>query len=259
MYDITELNDKLVTELKEIARLMKVPNYDDLRKQELIYKILDQQALEPDSTKNIREKMGDKPKAEKTANPADDSSRPKRKRVPPEKEETAEAKEVKTEKPAPAPREKSEKLEPSVKVNPGRPERKPVTAPGHRPTPPPPVTPSVAPSQPSTPSPSPAAGPAPVQQPYNHEHRPQQYQRFENDRGFRPQHRRDFREPEAPIDPDSLVVCEGVLEVMPDGFGFLRSRDDTYLTSPDDVFLTPHQSTHCGRKIGDPGNGVVRP
>ena len=45
MYDILELNDKLVNELKEIARLMSIPNYDELRKQELIYKILDQQAL----------------------------------------------------------------------------------------------------------------------------------------------------------------------------------------------------------------------
>ena len=57
MYDILELNDKLVSELKEIARLMNLPNYDDFRKQELIYKILDQQALHPEESKNIREKL----------------------------------------------------------------------------------------------------------------------------------------------------------------------------------------------------------
>ena len=63
MYDIIELNDKLVPELKEIARLMNIPNYDDFRKQDLIYKILDQQALNPDSTKTIRESVIAKPSA----------------------------------------------------------------------------------------------------------------------------------------------------------------------------------------------------
>ena len=112
MYDILELNDKLVSELKEIARLMNLPNYDDFRKQELIYKILDQQALHPEESKNIRENLGSKApakaaKAEKTEKPekaeaketaapveksapskqvAEDdnqSGRPKRKRVSP--------------------------------------------------------------------------------------------------------------------------------------------------------------------------------
>ena len=47
MYDILELNDKLVSELKEIAKKLVVPGYEALRKQDLIYKILDQQALTP--------------------------------------------------------------------------------------------------------------------------------------------------------------------------------------------------------------------
>ena len=57
MYDILELNDKLVNELKEIARLMSIPNYDELRKQELIYKILDQQALNPQASNSIKESL----------------------------------------------------------------------------------------------------------------------------------------------------------------------------------------------------------
>lgn len=57
MYDFLELNDKLVNELKEIARLMNIPNYDELRKQELIYKILDQQALNPTASNSIRESL----------------------------------------------------------------------------------------------------------------------------------------------------------------------------------------------------------
>ena len=57
MYDILELNDKLVNELKEIARLMTIPNYDELRKQELIYKILDQQALNPQASNSIKDSL----------------------------------------------------------------------------------------------------------------------------------------------------------------------------------------------------------
>src|SRR5438309_1958910 len=60
MYDILELNDKLISELKEIARLMNIQNYDELRRQELIYKILDQQALNPSSTTAIKESLAGK-------------------------------------------------------------------------------------------------------------------------------------------------------------------------------------------------------
>ena len=88
----------------------------------------------------------------------------------------------------------------------------------------------------------------------------QQPSRFDNDRNnnnFR--QRRDFREPEQAPDPDSLVTCEGVLEIMPDGFGFLRSSDFHYLTSPDDVYVTQQQIKMFGLKTGDTVKGVVRP
>src|SRR5436189_6228653 len=63
MYDILELNDKLVNELKEIARLMNIPNYDELRKQELVYKILDQQALNPAASDAIKTSLNSSPNA----------------------------------------------------------------------------------------------------------------------------------------------------------------------------------------------------
>jgi transcription termination factor Rho len=47
MYDIIELNNKLVGELKEIAKNLNIPKYEALKKQELIYKILDHQAINP--------------------------------------------------------------------------------------------------------------------------------------------------------------------------------------------------------------------
>ena len=64
---------------------------------------------------------------------------------------------------------------------------------------------------------------------------------------------------EAPIDPDTLIMAEGVLEVMPDGFGFLRSSDFNYLTSPDDVYVSLQQIKMWGLKTGDTVKGSVRP
>ena len=49
MYDIIELNNKLVGELRDIAKSLDIPKYEALKKQELIYKILDQQAIKPSS------------------------------------------------------------------------------------------------------------------------------------------------------------------------------------------------------------------
>ncbi|MFM2136804.1 MAG: hypothetical protein RL021_2204 [Bacteroidota bacterium] len=281
MYDITELNDKLVNELKEIARSMNIPNSDDLRKQELIYKILDQQALTPaafpktekparvgrptkeqKATKEAKEAKETKENKETKETKATDSekdsaagdgARPRRQRVVPENRETETPEQV--------------KLEPSVKVTQNRPERRPVH---------PPLENRPAPASMNAPA-SPDAQPMqrqqqqPAQQPAQQQQQQQQQQsfqqpsyqqqggqqRFDNDRNFR--HRRDFREPEQAPDPDSLVTCEGVLEIMPDGFGFLRSSDFHYLTSPDDVYVTQHQIKLFGLKTGDTVKGVVRP
>ena len=55
------------------------------------------------------------------------------------------------------------------------------------------------------------------------------------------------------------IEGEGVLEVMPDGFGFLRSADYNYLNSPDDVYVSPSQIKLFGLKAGDTVSGVIRP
>src|SRR5205085_8448863 len=128
MYDILELNDKLVNEIKEIARLMEIPNYDELRKQELIYKILDQQALNPSASNSIRESLVSKfsnnsakmnlqevPSKEDKNQDNESSTRPKRKRVSPGEESEIKKMPV--------------VLEPSVKVPASRPSPPPVQAP----------------------------------------------------------------------------------------------------------------------------------
>lgn len=58
---------------------------------------------------------------------------------------------------------------------------------------------------------------------------------------------------------DGEVVVEGVLEIMPDGYGFLRSSDFNYLNSPDDVYVAQNQIKLVGLKTGDTVRGVIRP
>ncbi len=244
MYDILELNDKLVNEIKEIARLMEIPNYDELRKQELIYKILDQQALNPTASNSIREsliskfsndttkmELQDVPLKEVKNYEGESSSKPKRKRVSP-----GEDSEIKK---APV------VLEPSVKVPANRPAQ---ATQSH----------SMAQTQIQTNTPEiiersnePASKPFVRQETDRNNNQNQQNSIIRQ--------RREIIVPEPVIDPDSLIPAEGVLEIMPDGFGFLRSSDFNYLTSPDDIHVSLAQIKLYGLKTGDTVLGTVRP
>lgn len=68
------------------------------------------------------------------------------------------------------------------------------------------------------------------------------------------------QQPAAPLyNFDGFIEATGVLEVMPDGYGFLRSSDYNYLSSPDDVYVTQSQIKHHGLKTGDVVEGTIRP
>ena len=67
------------------------------------------------------------------------------------------------------------------------------------------------------------------------------------------------REPIFTVEFDGIIMGEGVLEMMPDGYGFLRSSDYNYLSSPDDVYVSPSQIKTFGLKSGDTVIGPVRP
>ena len=67
------------------------------------------------------------------------------------------------------------------------------------------------------------------------------------------------REPVFTVEFDGMIMGEGVLEMMPDGYGFLRSSDYNYLSSPDDVYVSPSQIKIFGLKSGDTIYGPVRP
>jgi len=77
--------------------------------------------------------------------------------------------------------------------------------------------------------------------------------------------RRPQQQPQQPVREDyswefeGIVSCEGVLEMMPDGYGFLRSADYNYLSSPDDVYVSQSQIKLFGLKTGDTVKGTIRP
>ncbi|MCM1291860.1 MAG: transcription termination factor Rho [Prevotella sp.] len=67
------------------------------------------------------------------------------------------------------------------------------------------------------------------------------------------------RRPDLLFDFEGILVSSGVLEVMPDGYGFLRSSDYNYLSSPDDVYVSQQQIQQYGMKTGDVVQGGIRP
>lgn len=82
----------------------------------------------------------------------------------------------------------------------------------------------------------------------------------ENERRNNANNNRRERAPREPeFDLDGMVEADGILEMMPDGYGFLRSADYNYLTSPDDVYVSPSQIKLFGLRTGDTVRGPVRP
>ena len=78
-----------------------------------------------------------------------------------------------------------------------------------------------------------------------------------NNPNFKGKKQNNFRDSDYEF--DGIIESEGVLEMMPDGYGFLRSSDYNYLASPDDIYLSTSQIRLFGLKTGDTVKGVVRP
>ena len=72
------------------------------------------------------------------------------------------------------------------------------------------------------------------------------------------QHKNDEAEAKKDFNFDGLVTIEGVLEILPDNYGFLRSSDFSYISSPDDVYVSTNQMRNYGLKTGDTVKGIVR-
>ncbi len=251
MYNIEELNLKLLSELKEVAEQLGAKNYKRLAKEELIYKILDQQAVAPEeklpkSEKPERKKPAPKPK-EKTDNPErkKPNPRPAAKRKPRVQRENV-AKEESAAKPESTtakPENKGDAASDILKSFGLEVEKSDATP---------------APS--STPAPAEVKKEQPTREPVSKDRK-----KFSNDN--RPQKRENPNHPNPNQkrnnnilkEFDGLVENEGVLEMMQDGYGFLRSSDYNYLASPDDIYVSPSQIKLFGLKTGDTVCGQIRP
>lgn len=188
--DINELNAKLVSELREIAKLIGISDADKLRKQELIQKIISSGDESNEPAEVLEEAAPEAAAAEE---------RP-RKRT-----RTVKVAEPVTFRPR---REETQGEETS----------RAYTEPAKRPE----TTEDVAASNGKVTA-SRTEAPATV------------------------------------TDFDNVIVNEGVLEIMPDGYGFLRSSDYNYLTSPDDIYVSQSQIKLFGLKTGDTVRGSIRP
>lgn len=227
-YDILQLNDMLVPELVDVADKMSIKNARSLDKQTLVYKILDQQALLSGGKETH----------------ADDAKKPRARKVKAEAATTDKPVAVADEDKKPRPRKpRTELAEEKAAANAAaevKPEVRDV-----------PVT--IEESGIVMPSATEDAiqQPEQPQQPVTETERPQHQQ-------HRPQQRRD-QPTNFNVEFDGIVYSEGVLEMMPDGYGFLRSSDYNYLSSPDDVYVSPSQIKLFGLKTGDTVRGTVRP
>lgn len=236
MYDIIELNNKLVGELKEIAKSLNLPKYEALKKQELIYKILDHQAINPPATppKNT---------PATTNNDEHKTMRPRKVRLD----------NIDTES------KTKETSAPSFFHD------EDFTSGNHKPDEVI-VNKEITPETVSSVSETPAADSFTHQEPenvteHNTEHHVAEHtnenpgvERRDN------QNRNRFNQRQQELyNFDGIVVSEGVLETMPDGYGFLRSSDYNYLTSPDDIYVSQSQIKLFGLKTGDTVRGSIRP
>ena len=98
--------------------------------------------------------------------------------------------------------------------------------------------------------------PAREEKPQRDENRQQKPQNNTNNGGG---HHKQNETSYSNLDFDNTITNEGVLEIMPDGYGFLRSADYNYLSSPDDIYVSQSQIKLFGLKTGDTVNGSIRP
>lgn len=237
MYDILQLNDMLVPELQDIAEQFAIPNFKKLDKQDLVFKILDKQAI-----------MNAEPKGE-------GAEKPKRKRIPKATGESHATEEIKTPEDKPRHSKKAE-------VVPDK--RKPLKKPDQEVNSIPEEEEELQPitSEQST-IPAAIASLLAEEDEADLQQQGQENTQFEipqqTAQPLTKQHQQRRDQNVFNIEFDGIILGEGVLEMMPDGYGFLRSSDYNYLSSPDDIYVSPSQIKLFGLKTGDTVYGSVRP
>jgi len=237
MYDILELNKKLVSELRQIAKELNVKRADSLKKQDLIYKILDQQAInateESDTEKKTSSRKSSKPSRQskentKGSNDSRKNSRKQKQNASTETETIEPKQEDKDSRQAEAPA--SEEKENKAKVEQPRPRKQ--SSDKHQ-----------------------------DRNQDRHQEKPQekpQEKQREHQQASAQQKKKRMPDRNQ-YEFEGIISNSGVLEIMPDGYGFLRSAEYNYLNSPDDIYVSQSQIKLFGLKTGDTVEGTIRP
>ncbi|MGG6231702.1 transcription termination factor Rho [Tenacibaculum sp. SDUM215027] len=237
MFDISELKTKKLADLQVIAKSIGLTKISQLKKLDLVYKILDAQAeasaneAKPTSkTEKPKRKRINKTEAKATATTA--AEKPESKVVnEPEVKKAAEKKEVVIK-----PKQRQEGKEVVSKPKQRQEEKKQVKASDDK------------------------KQQQPQQQKQPHNKPPNRGNKHNKNQNSNKQHHKSgnkYRDPD--FEFDGIIESEGVLEMMPDGYGFLRSSDYNYLSSPDDIYVSQSQIKLFGLKTGDTVRGNVRP
>lgn len=223
MFEISDLKAKKLPELQEIAKGLNVPKFKTLKKLDLVYQILDLQASNP--------------KAAVAAIPAvkkEEQPQPKRENTPAQNQKPREVnKPQETKKPQEG-AEKSEKTQKPTETSENKRQ------------------------QPNRPNPRKDNQKNSQQHKNQNKNQRHQNQRQSHDKSnFDKELKNRYKQPE--FEFDSIIESEGVLDIMQDGYGFLRSSDYNYLSSPDDIYVSQSQIRLFGLKNGDTVLGNVRP
>ena len=249
MFEISQLKAKKLPELQEIAKQLNVPKYRTQKKLDLVYQILDYQAANPDAVKATVA-------SEKPSEPIQKQSKPpqKRARVPQKPKENKEQKTLeftdkKEESKAKPQEQKAQNRNPQERKSQDNKPREDKSAKDKS---------NTKPQEQKKPNPRKDD----KRRPQNNENR-QPRSKDGNTHGGNSKNngnkdsRNRYREPD--FEFDAIIESEGVLDIMQDGYGFLRSSDYNYLSSPDDIYVSQSQIRLFGLKTGDTVLGHVRP
>lgn len=250
MYDISQLNEMLVPELRDVAERLGISGYKRLNKQDLIYQILDFQALGGASTELDEDD-------DYTPTPLDDDDENYAPAVVNRETELEEPAHYRGNNGAPQERDFDDNEEEDDQEDGGRRRRtrKRVSREDYSPTPEEPAR-----ARRESPSYEDDFEEVSVEErsPNEERERDRDRNRDRSDRD-RERERRNTPSEDFDIELDGIIEGEGILEMMPDGYGFLRSSDYNYLTSPDDIYVSPSQIKLFGLRTGDTVRGAIRP
>ncbi len=229
MFEISQLKAKKLPELQDIAKQLNVPKYRSMKKLDLVYQILDYQAANPEAIKSTVE-TDSKPE------PKQNKPQQKRARVQRKPKENNDQKSIEFS-------EKSEKKENSKpqekKSNNDAPQKQ-----------------QRQDNKSNDRKEDNRRSNNNNQKNDNRQNRNNNNNNNQKNNGNK-DNRNRYREPD--FEFDAIIESEGVLDIMQDGYGFLRSSDYNYLTSPDDIYVSQSQIRLFGLKKGDTVLGHVRP